>query len=154
MMLKEEIARLIPHTGSMCLVDRVIHWNRQSIRCSTRSHMDSSNPLRYRERLSSLVLIEYGAQTMAIHGGLLSRQDRAATPGYLAAVNDAKFHIDFVDHLTDELIIEAMAKLRLNNGVVYGFTVHCNGSPLLEARATIIHLPGEADHEKSVGHGW
>lgn len=66
------IRELIPHAGSMCLLQHVIEHDDTSIRCETRSHLDAYNPLRYKGRLSSLCAIEYAAQAMALHGALRS----------------------------------------------------------------------------------
>ena len=33
---KAEIAALIPHAGAMCLLDRVVHWDAEKIRCTSR----------------------------------------------------------------------------------------------------------------------
>jgi len=66
------IRELIPHAGTMCLLEHVVAFDDTSIRCETRSHLDVNNPLRYKGRLSSLCGIEYAAQAMALHGALKS----------------------------------------------------------------------------------
>jgi predicted hotdog family 3-hydroxylacyl-ACP dehydratase len=66
------IRELIPHAGTMCLLERVVGCDQTSIRCETRSHQNDNNPLRYKGRLSSVCGIEYAAQAMALHGALKS----------------------------------------------------------------------------------
>ena len=67
---KPEIRTLIPHAGTMCLLDNVIDWDDESIVCVTNTHRDANNPLRRHNQLSAVHALEYGAQAAAIHGGL------------------------------------------------------------------------------------
>ncbi len=132
-----QFAHLIPHAGSMMLIDQVDSWSNKQIHCTTQSHLASNNPLRLNNSLSVIHLIEYGAQSMAIHGGLLSGK---SSPGFLAAVRGAHFHIDTLDSLTGSLHIVALAELKIENGAVYSFSITDNqGTLLLDARATVIH---------------
>ena len=134
---RQGIEQLIPHTGKMCLIESVEYWDNNSIRCSTKSHLNPDNPLRLDGRLSSIHLLEYGAQTIAIHGGLLKK---SATPGYLAAVRNAKFTIDSLDTISSEIIIDASAEIKTENGAIYKFTItDANNNVLLEARSTVIN---------------
>ena len=41
---KTEIESLIPHSGTMCLLDTVAAWDEQRIRCLTETHRDPANP--------------------------------------------------------------------------------------------------------------
>ncbi|MCF7970585.1 MAG: hypothetical protein K9L22_05405 [Methylococcaceae bacterium] len=132
-----QFAHLIPHAGSMMLIDQVDSWTDKQIHCSTHSHLASDNPLRLNGSLSAMHLIEYGAQSMAIHGGLLSGK---SSPGFLAAVRGAHFHIDNLDSITTTLHIEASAELKIENGAVYAFRItDSHNLLLLDARATVIH---------------
>src|SRR5438046_10586757 len=91
---KAEIRTLIPHAGSMCLLDNVFDWNDESIVCVTNTHRDEANPLRRNGRLSALHAFEYGAQAAAVHGGLRARSaGTAAARGYLAALRDGRLHV-------------------------------------------------------------
>ena len=133
-----QFSHLIPHAGSMMLIDQVDSWNNKQINCITRSHLASDNPLRLNNSLSIMHLIEYGAQTMAIHGGLLSGK---SSPGFLAAVRGAHFHIVTLDSITSSLHIEACAELKIENGAVYSFRItDAQDTLLLDARATVIHI--------------
>jgi len=64
------ISSLVPHQGTMCLLERVIEWDDRRVVLETATHRSPSNPLRSNGRLRSLALCEYGAQAMAVHGGL------------------------------------------------------------------------------------
>jgi predicted hotdog family 3-hydroxylacyl-ACP dehydratase len=133
---KNKIEQLVPHSGTMCLIDRVDYWDEQTIRCASTSHQDPDNPLRLDGKLSSIHLLEYGAQAMAIHGGLLAE---ASTPGVLAAVRDVSIIIDEIDHITDEIIISATVEIITETGAGYQFVISdSNSNTLLKARATII----------------
>ena len=128
---------LIPHEGSMVLIDQVNDWDLNKISCSTRSHLLSNNPLMLNNSLSSIHLIEYGAQAMAIHRGLLTGE---SLQGFLAAVRDAKFFIDNLDNVHGALYIQAIFELKINDNVVYTINVTDeNNAPLLEARASVVH---------------
>ena len=132
-----DFSHLIPHAGSMVLIDQVDTWTAHQIHCSTQSHLLSDNPLRLAGNLSAIHLIEYGAQCMAIHSGLLSGK---STPGFLAAVRNAHFHIDTLDTLTGSLHIEANAELKIENGAVYLLRISDSyNTLLLDARATVIN---------------
>ncbi len=129
---------LVPHAGDMLLIDEVRDWTQEAIITASRSHRKQDNPLRLNGKLSSVHLIEYGAQSMAIHCGLLTGK---AHPGFLAALRSAQFHVDDLDSVGDELIIHANAQMQLPNGAVYQFAINDDDNNLLlEARATVIHL--------------
>src|SRR5205809_7463237 len=87
---KAEIRRLIPHAGTMCLLDSVLGWDDESIVCTTNTHRDEANPLRRNGRLSALHALAYGAQAAALHGRLRARAaGPTAPPGSLAALRAA-----------------------------------------------------------------
>src|SRR5947207_15898570 len=95
-----EIRTLIPHSGSMCLLDSVTRWDDRSIVCVTNTHRDPANPLRRHGCLSVLHAFEYGAQAAAVHGGLRARSaGTIAAPGYLAALREGRLHVTRLDHI-------------------------------------------------------
>jgi predicted hotdog family 3-hydroxylacyl-ACP dehydratase len=60
----------IPHQGRMCLLDEVVSWSAERIRCRSSTHRAADNPLRAHGRLGIACGMEYAAQTMAVHGAL------------------------------------------------------------------------------------
>ena len=64
------IAQRVPHSGSMCLLQRMVGWSVERIACSAISHRDPANPLRTQGGLLAVSAIEYAAQAMALHGAL------------------------------------------------------------------------------------
>lgn len=135
------IAALIPHALGMCLLDTVDDWDDLEIRCSTRSHRDPGNPLRSDGRLAALHLCEYGAQAMAVHGGLLAQREHGgkAAPGLLASLREVEFAVDRVDDLDEPLIVTARQQLVGAAGWIYRFEVGAGSRWLARGRASVIH---------------
>ena len=139
---EKEIRGLIPHAGSMCLLESVESWDDAAVTCSTRTHRDPAHPLRRNGELSALHLIEYGAQAMAIHGGLLARRDsgQAAAPGLLTAVRDCVLHVQRVDDIETPLTVSAHRLLASAGGWMYQFEVSADGRCLAQGRLSVIPL--------------
>ncbi len=138
-----DIARRIPHQGSMCLLERVSAWDTQQIRCEASSHRDSNNPLRAHGQLGAACGIEYAAQAMAVHGALLAESGAGAasqgpTLGYLASVRGVTLHVDRLDDLSDALSIHAERLSGDSTTILYRFTVHAGRRLLLSGRAAVI----------------
>jgi predicted hotdog family 3-hydroxylacyl-ACP dehydratase len=94
----------------MFLIDEVITWDRDSISAIATSHRNPANPLRHQGHLPGHAMIEYGAQTAGIHGGLLNRElfpDAPAQMGYLAVVSNLAWKVAEVDRLPGDLTIFA-----------------------------------------------
>jgi predicted hotdog family 3-hydroxylacyl-ACP dehydratase len=136
---KAEIRTLIPHSGTMCLLDEVTQWDDRSISCVTNTHHDPANPLRRDGRLSALHAFEYGAQAAAVHGGLRARSIGAtAAPGYLAALRDAHLHAARLDDITSPLQIYANRLFGDGANTIYECRVSADNVLLADARITII----------------
>lgn len=140
MLGRDAIAALIPHQGAMCLLDRVVSWDEDRIVLATRTHHALDNPLRLDGRLRAVHLCEYGAQAMAVHGGLSAQAEgKTARPGFLVSLRDVRLAVDFVDQLEDELIVSAQRLLESAGSWQYSFEVtHTGGSILASGRAAII----------------
>lgn len=122
----------------MCLLDRVVTWNESSIQCTASSHRRSDNPLREGGRLGVAAGIEYAAQAMAVHGGLLTGQGQPPRQGYLASVRGVRFHTLRLDNQGADLQIEAERVSGDARQVLYRFTVSAAGQALLDGRAAVI----------------
>ena len=140
-MLIPDIARLVPHQGRMCLLERVVGWTADRIDCTARSHLDPDNPLRRKGRLAALSGIEYGLQAAAAHGALTAGPD--GPPGWLAAVRDVDLAVAFLDDPAfGALHVEARLLLRDRSGWIYGFSLTAeDGRPLATGRGTILIPP-------------
>ena len=141
MIKRDELCNLIPHSFDMCLLNRVEFWDKDKIICYSDSHLLKNNPLRREEKLSSIHVLEYAAQAMAVHGGLHNRkQGLKMTEGYLAALRDVKLHLCDLDKLQTELRIEANKILSQDGNMIYAFTVSSTEIELASGRATVIAI--------------
>jgi predicted hotdog family 3-hydroxylacyl-ACP dehydratase len=139
---KAEIRTLIPHAGSMCLLDSVLDWDDESIVCMTNTHRDEANPLRREGRLSALHALEYGAQAAAIHGGLRARAAGAtAPPCYLAALRDAHLNVARIDDLASPLEVRAERLFGDAGNTIYQCTISASDTSVAEGRVTIMLRP-------------
>ncbi|MBK5207402.1 MAG: hotdog family protein [Polaromonas sp.] len=133
------IAAHIPHQGSMCLLDSVVHWDSQRIQCRASSHRSVENPLRSRDQLSAACGIEYAAQAMAVHGALLAPADSTRPrAGFLVSVRGTTLHVPRLDNIDPDLDIEAVCLSSNGENILYQFSVSAAGRPLLAGRATVV----------------
>jgi predicted hotdog family 3-hydroxylacyl-ACP dehydratase len=135
-----DIAALIPHAGTMCLLDQVVAWNAHSISCTSRSHLAEANPLREAGRLGAACGVEYAAQAMALHGGLAGR---APGRGYLVSLRALCLDVDRLDDIAGELSIMVEKLGDTESQVSYQFQISGGGKNLLRGRAMIV-LEGAA----------
>jgi len=133
------IAARVPHHGSMCLLDRLLRWDAETIVCSATSHRDLDHPLRTAAGLLAPVAIEYAAQAMALHGTLSAAPGTPPTPGFLASVRSVMLHVPRLDTVEGELRVSAQRLLGDASQALYAFALHgADGAPLVEGRATVI----------------
>ena len=128
----------IPHQGSMCLLDRIDAWDSQRIRCTATSHRALDNPLRAHGRLGAACGIEYAAQAMAAHGGLLAAADTPPRTGYLTSVRAVELHVARLDDIAADLNVAAERLSGDDNLVLYGFSVSAAERLLLSGRAIVV----------------
>lgn len=132
------IAAHIPHQGTMCLLDQVVEWSSERIRCAASSHRAADNPLRDNQRLGIACGIEYAAQAMAVHGALLAGHDDRPRQGFLASARSIEFRVDRLDDIAADLDIVAERLSGDDNNVLYGFEIQAAGMVLLTGRAAVI----------------
>jgi predicted hotdog family 3-hydroxylacyl-ACP dehydratase len=134
------IAEHIPHSGAMCLLDGVLAWSDETIRCVATSHRDADNPLRSDGRLIAICGIEYAAQAMAVHHALLDSRSEKYRPlaGLLASVRNVETHVERLDTLSGPLTVEAERISASVNNVLYRFTLHCDDRRVLTGRAAVV----------------
>ena len=148
MLAREQIAALVPHAGSMCLWDEVVSWDAERIRLRAHNHRDPVHPLRSGNRLRAVHLCEYGAQAMAVHGGLLAQQSGGrARPGVLVALRGVELHIPRIDDLPDALQCEAEALVVGDNAQQYAFRITHAGILLAAGRAAVMLQSTETLHD-------
>lgn len=135
---RNRIHGLIPHAGSMCLLDAAVTWDDLQIRCTATSHLDEDNPLRRDGRLGAICALEYAAQAMALHGALTAAGGRRSTGGLLASARDLVLHRERLDDCGAPLTIEARRVMGDANRVIYEFRVTEPGGPVAEGRAAVV----------------
>jgi predicted hotdog family 3-hydroxylacyl-ACP dehydratase len=139
MLERDEIAALIPHQGTMCLLERVVEWDATHIVLLTATHRSAENPLRSAGRLRALHLCEYAAQAMAVHGGLLARAAGSrALPGVLVSLREVELSRAHIDDLAGELRVSASRLLAGQDSYQYAFAVHQGDELLARGRAAIV----------------
>jgi predicted hotdog family 3-hydroxylacyl-ACP dehydratase len=139
---RDDILALIPHQGAMCLWDEVLDWDERRIRLRARHHRDAAHPLRSGGMLRAIHLCEYGAQAMAVHGGLRAQAcGGAARPGLLVSLRGVELHVARIDDLPGMLECEAEVLVEAEASQQYGFRVHHAGTLLAEGRAAVMLKP-------------
>jgi predicted hotdog family 3-hydroxylacyl-ACP dehydratase len=141
---RSDIAGMIPHAGSMCLLDGVIDWDADRIRCVSDTHRSASNPLRVSGRLPALCGVEYAAQAMAVHGALAGSVNGRPRAGYLASLRELNCTRARLDDLEGELIVHAERLLGSDVNVVYRFSVRAGEVEILSGRAAVVLDAGRA----------
>lgn len=139
----DEIAALIPHAGRMVLLDTVLDWDDDHIVCQSTMHQDRANPLYVAGQLSSVCGIEFAAQAMAVHGGLVMKShDVGASDkpraGFLASVRDVRMDVARLDDVKGVITIEAEREAGDARNVLYRFALRSGDTMLVSGRATVV----------------
>lgn len=130
---------LVPHKGAMCLWDDVIDWTPTTIVLRAQRHRDADHPLRSGGQLRAVHLCEYGAQAMAVHGGLLARAGGLPpTAGMLVALRGVILHVARFDDLPGALECTAELLAASEASQQYGFRITHAGRVLAEGRAAVM----------------
>jgi len=139
------IERNIPHHGRMCLLDEVVQWDAQHIRCRSGTHRLPDHPLRSQGRLGVACGIEYAAQAMAVHGALAggALADAAkgrSEVGFLAGLRDVRLHVLRLDDIESDLICDALLVAGDQGSALYEFAIRSEAERqrLLSGRATVV----------------
>ena len=139
---RDAILAMIPHQGAMCLWDAVIGWDDARIRLRSAGHRDPAHPLRSDGRLRAVHLCEYGAQAMAVHGGLRGAAAGGAPKvGFLVALRDVRLHVAGIDDLPGDLEGEAELLADSATSQQYAFRLFHAGTLLAEGRAAVMLQP-------------
>lgn len=149
-MTTPRIVDLVPHSGAMCLLERVVEWSDEHVVTATTTHRALSNPLANAGRLRAVHLCEYGAQAMAVHGGLCAAtRGTRAEPGLLVALRGVELHLEFIEDLPGELFVRAARQHASEQAWQYTFDVRHGDRLLAAGRATIVMAAREPTAERS-----
>lgn len=123
----------------MCLLERVIEWDDRHVVLETATHRSPANPLLTNGRLRALHLCEYGAQAMAVHGGLRSTVTGVQPkPGMLVSLRSVQFGRDYVEDLPGNLRVEAECLQADAASLQYRFRITHGDEVLAEGRAAVM----------------
>ena len=135
---KYELSKFLPHAGAMRLIDGVASWDGMTIRCRAQSHHDPANPLRHNGRLDVVAGLEYAAQAMGVHVGLLAQGPSTDPPiGFVGGLRDVVFGTDRLDDCLGDLVIDATQLFADDRSFLYRFTILSEGRMVLSGRASI-----------------
>ncbi len=138
MLNKDELGELLPHAGAMRLLDCVERWDHETIRCRARSHRDPTNPLRHGDRLDAIAGVEYAAQAVGVHMGLLAgRLLAAGSIGVVGGVRDVVFGRDRLDDCLEDLTIDAVRLFGDDRSGLYRFALSSDGRKVLSGRLSM-----------------
>ncbi|HET9033282.1 MAG TPA: phosphotransferase [Dokdonella sp.] len=130
---------LIPHKGTMCLLDTVLGYSAENIHARSDSHRRADNPLRSDGILRAVHLCEYGAQSMAVHGALLARDTgRAAAPGFLVSLREVSFGVSRIDDLDGPLDVHGERLMGTETSWQYAFRIEHAGVEICAGRAAVM----------------
>jgi predicted hotdog family 3-hydroxylacyl-ACP dehydratase len=136
---KPEWQHLIPHAGTMCLLDEVVDWGESSLHARSISHFAADNPLRAGGMLHAVNLCEYAAQAMAVHGALRERDaGGVALPGFLVALREVELKVERIDDLPGKLQVHVECLIAMADSLQYAFRVEHDGDVLASGRAAVM----------------
>lgn len=133
------IAARVPHAGTMCLLDRLVDWSAEHVRCRARGHRDPGHPLRSASGLLAPCAIEYASQAMALHGALAAPPGTPPRPRFLAAARGVRLHVARLDPVEGDLVVTATRLAGDGQQALYRFALEDEaGRPLVDGRATVV----------------
>lgn len=130
----------IPHSGKMCLLDKVQKWNEESITCTTMTHISKDNPMKNNNKLGISSGVEYAAQAMAVHNAILFEETENVHPrgGVITRVQNIQFFTDYLDEHCSALIIMAHRMRAIEDVVHYSFSIFCEEKILISGEVTVV----------------
>ena len=142
---KEELSAFLPHAEAMRLIDQVESWDDRTIQCRTRSHHDLTNPLRHGTRLEAVAGLEYAAQAMGVHVGLLNQtRSMEGLIGYIGGLRDVVLDVDRLDECPAEITINATRVLDGDDSFMYQFSISSGGQAVMTGRASLFLKHGQS----------
>lgn len=141
---RETICELIPHDGTMCLLEEVADWGEDWIRCRTGCHHWPDHPLAREGRLAPIHALEIGAQAVAVHGGLLATR-KGHTGGavkYLAAIRSMDLAATSLDQFPGDLWAWAQCLGSQGQHGIYQIRVTSGEETVLAAQITVMGQGG------------
>jgi len=147
-MKKSQICQLLPHSGTMCLIDEIVSWDKEMLVAKTMSHTELKNPLNNEGSLNSIHGVEYAAQAMALHSALIKAEEitqtETETRGYLASVKNTNILQEYLFEKQDDdlipLLIKVFVLMAGSQGFSYQFEVLKDDKVYISGKITIFLL--------------
>ncbi|MHA1539397.1 MAG: hypothetical protein ACTSXQ_02860 [Alphaproteobacteria bacterium] len=136
MLNKEKLRHLIPHDGTMLLIDKVLSFDAENLVACTQTHLDLKNPLLKEGRLRAVCGIEYGAQAIALHRSLADKKEQKE--GYLISVRGIKLYVEEINNVEKDLQITVKSVLKGSDNSIYHFAIRTENQLLIEGNATVL----------------
>ena len=129
MLDRAAIEGLVPHAGTMCLIDEVERVDATRIVCVSRQHLWMDNG-----RLSAVHAIEFAAQAAALHGALCLSTHSPPRAGMLVSVRGCRLHVGTLDEAVGALRFEARRTAAATSLASYEFDVSSQGGRVADGR--------------------
>ncbi len=140
-----DIADFLPHGRGMSLIEKVTHCEEEGISCIGMSHLDPLNPMFHQGSFQSITLVEYAAQSIAIHAGLLNRQLAASRPAFIGGFKNIEIPIAKLPNRKTKIDVKAVAEFLSPGGAIYSFTVLSDDEVVISGRLTLVQPPEVSD---------
>ncbi len=140
---RENIAAVLPHRGSMCLIDEVLACDTQRLHCTSRIATQRANPMADADgRLGAACAVEYAAQAMALHQACQAMSGTAIGTrlprGMLAGVRELQLFVPWLDDLDADLDITVTLLSGDATAAQYALQVDAGQRAVARGRATVI----------------
>lgn len=139
MLGREDILPRLPHGASMCLLDTVHTWDEQSIQCLAISHIDPNNPMADGVKgISTVALVEYAAQSAAVHASLIGGSVGEGRPAFIGAIKHLELHCLELPPASKEIHVVSKLEHASASGAIYAFSVSEDGQNLIDGRLVLV----------------
>lgn len=138
----EKLAALLPHGAGMSLFDAVELCSDSKIIAHSTRHQATDYPFCDTDsnNISSILLVEYGAQAAALH----ARLNAEISPHeenqkiFIGSVRDLVLHLPEFQSSDGQLTITAELQFGDKNGAIYLFAATINDEPLAEGKMALL----------------
>lgn len=138
-----EMEEILPHSNGMILIDEVVSFEEESIRCLVKLE-DSSKFMNASGEVRAWVGIEYMAQTIAAWAGIHAKlKHQSVSIGFLLG---SRRYSSRVSHFKagDQLIISACRNYQDKGMAVFNCEISLQGHPVINAKLSVYqNLPGD-----------
>jgi len=150
------VREVVPHSGPMCLLDRILSHDEQETVCAARVEEGQcfTDPA---EGVPIWIGIEYMAQCIAVHGGLIAREaGEAPRPGLF--LGSRRLQVDVSELTPGSEVVVTARHLRGSGAGMQAFACSLasdlDASPLIEGNLNVMLLDAlgtEAESESTPG---